>query len=229
MVVVVCAGVPFLMQAGKGLDERKAEVRVRFKPNTRTRALFGTTLPGNELVMRIQPNEACYLTTYSREPGLEEVIKPTSMEMSWATQFPGERNNKHATVETSQSLIPIDFAKIGSGRTSGKRNQTIDVSFRTGAYVGDAYEKMLLSAAKGDGRLFVGEQELVQAWRIFTPLLHEIDAARPLPTPYHFNSAAPPGFVPWAKRHGVELEQPALFDELSPEVRKTHLCCAIFY
>jgi glucose-6-phosphate 1-dehydrogenase len=95
--------------------------------------------------------------------------------------------------------------------------------------VGDAYEKMLLSAAKGDGRLFVGEQELVQAWRIFTPLLHEIDAARPLPTPYHFNSAAPPGFVPWASRHGVELEQPALFDELSPEVRKTHLCCAIFY
>jgi glucose-6-phosphate 1-dehydrogenase len=91
------------MQAGKGLDERKAEVRVRFKPNTRTQALFGTTLPGNELVMRIQPNEACYLTTYSREPGLEEVIKPTSMEMSWATQFPGERNNKHATVETSQS------------------------------------------------------------------------------------------------------------------------------
>ena len=61
-------------------------------------------LPGNELVMRIQPDEACFLNTFSKEPGLATVVKPTRMEMSWATQFKG-------------------------------------------AYVGDAYEKMLLFAA----------------------------------------------------------------------------------
>jgi glucose-6-phosphate 1-dehydrogenase len=162
-------GVPFLMQAGKGLDERKAEVRVRFKPDPRTQALFGS-LPGNELVMRIQPNEACYLTTYSKEPGLGDTLKSTKMEMAWATEFPG-------------------------------------------AYVGDAYEKMLLSAAKGDGRSFVGEQELVQAWRIFTPLLHEIDAMKPMPTSYPFNSEFPPGFEAWSATHGV-----AVGDAASPEV-----------
>lgn len=164
-------GVPFLMQAGKGLDERKAEVRVRFKPDARGRALFGE-LPGNELVMRIQPDEACYLTMYSKEPGLEDTLKSTKMEMSWATEFPG-------------------------------------------AYVGDAYEKMLLSAAKGDGRSFVGEQELVQAWRIFTPLLHEIDATRPMPTSYPFNSVFPPGFEAWSAAHGVAVGDAAA---LSPGV-----------
>jgi glucose-6-phosphate 1-dehydrogenase len=165
-------GVPFLMQAGKGLDERKAEVRVRFKPDPRTQALFGS-LPGNELVMRIQPNEACYLTTYSKEPGLGDALKSTKMEMAWATEFPG-------------------------------------------AYVGDAYEKMLLSAAKGDGRSFVGEQELVQAWRIFTPLLHEIDATKPMPTLYPFNSEFPPGFEAWSATHGVAVGDAAASPEVSP-------------
>jgi glucose-6-phosphate 1-dehydrogenase len=50
-----------------------------------------------------------------------------------------------------------------------------------GAYVGDAYERMFLNAAKGDGSLFVSEAELVEAWRIFTPLLHEIDEQKPEP------------------------------------------------
>ena len=47
------SGVPFLMKAGKGLDERMAEVRVKFKPQAYNK-LMGANLPGNELVMRIQ-------------------------------------------------------------------------------------------------------------------------------------------------------------------------------
>ena len=34
---------------------------------------------------------------------------------------------------------------------------------------------MFLNAAKGDNALFVGSGELVEAWRIFTPLLHAIE------------------------------------------------------
>jgi glucose-6-phosphate 1-dehydrogenase len=155
-----CAGVPFLMKAGKGLDERTAEVRVRFKPprngwcSSSSSSSSSAPLPGNELVMRIQPDEACYLTTYSKEPGLSTVAKPTQMEMKWSTQFEG-------------------------------------------CYVGDAYEKMLLAAAKGDGSMFVGQQELVQAWRIFTPLLHAIDAQKPMPVLYPFGAVEPGGFMAW--------------------------------
>ena len=32
-----------------------------------------------------------------------------------------------------------------------------------------------LNAARGDGSLFVSSAELTEAWRIFTPLLHQID------------------------------------------------------
>ena len=54
-------GVPFLMKAGKGLDERLAEVRVTFKPQPYNavgpRGVDGVTPPPNELVVRIQPGQ----------------------------------------------------------------------------------------------------------------------------------------------------------------------------
>jgi glucose-6-phosphate 1-dehydrogenase len=49
----------------------------------------GADVPGNELVMRIQPDEALYLKTFSKEPGLAQVVKPTVMDMKYATQFEG--------------------------------------------------------------------------------------------------------------------------------------------
>merc|ERR1711871_592626 len=50
-------GVPFMMRAGKGLDERMSESRVTFKHRA-----FNSLVPGqaNQLVMRIQPNESIY-------------------------------------------------------------------------------------------------------------------------------------------------------------------------
>ena len=58
-------GVPFIMRAGKGLDERLCEVRMRMKPRgLARRASLGASTDGsdvNELVMRIQPDEALYM------------------------------------------------------------------------------------------------------------------------------------------------------------------------
>jgi glucose-6-phosphate 1-dehydrogenase len=75
------AGVPFLMKAGKGLDERMAEVRIHFKPQAYNGLMHapGSPVPGNELVLRIQPNESCYLKTYSKLPGLEQVGIPNAL------------------------------------------------------------------------------------------------------------------------------------------------------
>lgn len=52
--------------------------------------------------------------------------------------------------------------------------------------------------------LFVSAAELVEAWRIFTPLLHQIDEQRPQPTLHAFGSL-PAGFVGWAKQRGIEI------------------------
>jgi len=160
------AGVPFLMKAGKGLDERLGEVRVRFKPQAYNK-LFGKADPteSNELVMRIQPDEALFLKTTSKQPGLEQITRPTVMEMHYKDEF-------------------------------------------ANMYVGDAYERMFLNAAKGDGSLFVSAAELVEAWRIFTPLLHQIEEQKPDVVLYPFGSRFPPGFDQWSQSNaGIFQEE----------------------
>merc|ERR1719217_499108 len=59
-------GVPFLMRAGKGLDESLAEVRVTFR-----RKAYNELVPSqpNELVLRIQPDPSIYLNTTIKRPG----------------------------------------------------------------------------------------------------------------------------------------------------------------
>jgi glucose-6-phosphate 1-dehydrogenase len=81
-------GVPFVMKAGKGLDERLAEVRVRYKSQPYNKLLVGPQAK-NELVCRIQPDEALYLKTHTKKPGLEQEVEPTCMDMRYASTFGG--------------------------------------------------------------------------------------------------------------------------------------------
>jgi len=155
-------GVPFMLRAGKGLDERLAEVRVTFRPRPHNGLVGGQP---NELVMRIQPDEAIYLKCLSKMPGWQkDRAAPVVMDMTYSNSFPG-------------------------------------------GYVADAYERMFLNTARGDGSLFVGSEELVEAWRIFTPLLHEIDASQVQPVVYPFGVRAPDGMDAFARRYGIELTE----------------------
>lgn len=162
-------GVPFLLSAGKGLDERLCELRIRFRPQAYNVQLFGAAAR-NELVMRVQPDEALYMVACAKAPGIsaglatEERRTPVAMGLRYATQF-------------------------GDGRPF--------VS-------GDAYERMLLNAARGEQGLSVSSAELVEAWRIFTPLLHQIDAERPQPVLHPFGQL-PDGYVEWAAAFGIDV------------------------
>ena len=51
-------GVPIVLRAGKALDESKVEIRIQFKPVAK--GMF-KEIQRNELVIRVQPNEAIYL------------------------------------------------------------------------------------------------------------------------------------------------------------------------
>jgi len=155
-------GVPFLMRAGKGLDERMAEVRITFKDKE-----FNSLVPGkpNELVMRIQPDEAIYLKFMNKMPGWQQTrAAPAVLDMSYSSSFPGN-------------------------------------------YVADGYERMFLNAARGDGALFVGAEELTEAWRIFTPLLKEIDQRKPEPVVYPFGVRVPDGMDDFAKKYGITMSE----------------------
>jgi len=76
-------GVPFILKAGKGtphsslyvdlkanraaLNEQKTEVRIQFKDIPS--GIF-KDIPRNELVIRVQPNEAVYMKMNTKLPGL---------------------------------------------------------------------------------------------------------------------------------------------------------------
>ena len=165
-------GVPFLLSAGKGLDERLCEIRVRFKPQPYNR-MMGVDA-ANELVMRVQPDEALYMVAVAKTPGIsagvgrDERRTPIAMGLRYATQF-GD----------------------GSPFVSS-----------------DAYERMLLNAARGDQALSVSAAELHESWRIFTPCLRQIDEMRPVPVSHPFGQL-PEGYAEWTEGHGVDIAPPA--------------------
>eukprot|EP01100_Stratorugosa_tubuloviscum_P002378 TRINITY_DN1553_c0_g1_i6.p1 TRINITY_DN1553_c0_g1~~TRINITY_DN1553_c0_g1_i6.p1 ORF type:complete len:574 (-),score=262.87 TRINITY_DN1553_c0_g1_i6:50-1693(-) len=78
------AGTPFILKCGKALNERKAEVRIQFHaPATQ---LF-TNQPQNELVIRVQPNEAIYWKFVSKKPGLSCDLEQTELDLTYHSRF----------------------------------------------------------------------------------------------------------------------------------------------
>jgi len=55
----------------------------------------------------------------------------------------------------------------------------------------DAYERLILDVFVGSQLHFVRSDELSEAWRIFTPMLHYIEQQRPKPTNYVYGSRGP--------------------------------------
>ena len=78
-------GVPFLMKAGKALDNRLAEIRVQFRPVPGS--IYKDKLPhgagNNELVIRIQPEEAITLKMNNKVPGLGINLQTTKLDMHY--------------------------------------------------------------------------------------------------------------------------------------------------
>jgi len=67
------SGVPFIMKAGKAMEVQQTIVRLQFK-KAPSGSLFGDQ-PQNELVIRIQPNEAIYYKILAKLPGLTQRAK----------------------------------------------------------------------------------------------------------------------------------------------------------
>eukprot|EP00041_Stephanoeca_diplocostata_P026646 m.721902 g.721902 ORF g.721902 m.721902 type:complete len:253 (+) comp23014_c0_seq34:1549-2307(+) len=139
-------GVPFIMRAGKALNERKAEIRIQFKDVPGN--IFEETPVRNELVVRIQPDEAMWMKLMNKRPGLSFDASPTFLDLSY--------NERYRT-----AVMP------------------------------DAYERLILEAIQGDQLHFVRSDELEQAWRIFTPMLHKVDNKENEVIEYKFGSRGP--------------------------------------
>ena len=64
------SGVPFIIKAGKGLEQRSSIIRLQYK-KAPPQSLFGEQ-PQNELVIRIQPKESIYYKILAKMPGLQQ-------------------------------------------------------------------------------------------------------------------------------------------------------------
>jgi glucose-6-phosphate 1-dehydrogenase len=95
-------GVPFYVSAGKGLDERLTEIRMRFR-RTRDQALFAAqdALAANELVIRVQPDENIRLRIINTRPGLETTLGETALDLRYSSAF-------HALIPDAYECLLLD-------------------------------------------------------------------------------------------------------------------------
>ncbi|XP_043426354.1 glucose-6-phosphate 1-dehydrogenase isoform X2 [Prionailurus bengalensis] len=154
-------GVPFVLRCGKALNERKAEVRLQFRDVSGD--IFQQQCKRNELVIRVQPNEAVYTKMMTKKPGM--FFNPEESELDL---------------------------------TYGNRYKNVKLP--------DAYERLILDVFCGNQMHFVRSDELREAWRIFTPLLHEIEREKPQPIPYVYGSRGPAEADELMKRVGFQYE-----------------------
>lgn len=153
-------GVPFILKAGKALNEAKVEVRIQF------RNVAGSLYTGaarNELVLRVQPDEAVYIKFNNKQPGLS-----------------------YQTIQTELNLT--------------YQNRYTDMA------IPEAYESLILDVLRNDHSNFVRDDELVAAWKIFTPLLHKIDAHHSdiKLSSYKYGSRGPVELDSFMKRYGYD-------------------------
>jgi glucose-6-phosphate 1-dehydrogenase len=143
-------GVPFVLEAGKALDERLCEIRLHFKGSTESQP--------NALVMRLQPTPALYFCANLKKPGFSET--PVSTHLG------------------------VDYA--------GAANK-----------IPDAYTRLLLDVLRGHQASFVRDDELLAAWKIFTPVLHQTERECVQPLPYQMGTSGPESRADYLEKVGV--------------------------
>lgn len=80
------------------------------------------------------------------------------------------------------------------GRSFELEETELDLTYNKrykGAILPDAYERLILDVFTGSQMHFVRSDELAEAWRIFTPVLKELEASGEAPLPYKFGSRGP--------------------------------------
>ncbi|CAN6675034.1 glucose-6-phosphate 1-dehydrogenase [Trichomonascus vanleenenianus] len=113
------AGVPFIMTAGKALDEALVDVRIQFKES----AGFGDYPSSrDELVLRVQPKEAIYMKLVTKYPGYGSKVAVSDLELPYSKRFPGIR-----IPEAYEALI---LDALNEDHSNFVRDDELDVSWR---------------------------------------------------------------------------------------------------
>lgn len=94
------------------------------------------------------------------------------------------------------------------GRSFDLEETELDLTYNKrykNAVLPDAYERLILDVFTGSQMHFVRSDELAEAWRIFTPVLREIETCQDPPLPYKFGSRGPQQADHLASKHGYKF------------------------
>ncbi|XP_026474189.1 glucose-6-phosphate 1-dehydrogenase [Ctenocephalides felis] len=106
--------------------------------------------------------------------------KPKRNELVIRVQ-PGEA--VYLKMMTKTPGITFDMEETEMDLTYGNRYKEVKLP--------DAYERLILDVFIGSQMHFVRSDELTEAWRIFTPILHKIENEKVRPIPYKYGSRGP--------------------------------------
>merc|ERR1711988_2072879 len=109
--------------------------------------------------------------------------------------FKGEsvRNELVIRVQPNESVYCKVMTK-SPGMSFSLQETELDLTYKSrykDARLPEAYERLILDVFVGSQMHFVRSDELAEAWRIFTPLLHKIENEKPTPIPYKYGSRGP--------------------------------------
>lgn len=76
---------PFVLRCGKALNERKAEVRLQFRDVAGD--IFQRQCKRNELVVRVQPNEAVYTKMMTKKPGMFFNPEESELDLTYGNRY----------------------------------------------------------------------------------------------------------------------------------------------
>lgn len=112
-------GVPFIMKAGKALNEGKVEVRIQFKDATQ--GIFND-ISRNELVLRIQPSEAVYMKMNAKLPGFATRAVPVELDLTYKKRF------TEAKIPQAYEALILDAFK--GDHSNFVRDDELDVAWK---------------------------------------------------------------------------------------------------
>lgn len=104
-----------------------------------------------------------------------------------------KRNELVIRVQPSEAIYMKMMAKT-PGMSIDCEESELDLTYGSryrGVKMPDAYERLILDVFMGSQIHFVRSDELSEAWRIFTPLLHHIEREKPTPIPYKYGGRGP--------------------------------------
>jgi len=104
------------------------------------------------------------------------------------------RNELVIRVQPNESVY-IKMMTKTPGMSFSLQETELDLTYKSrfrNARLPEAYERLLLDVFVGSQVHFVRSDELAEAWRIFTPLLHTIEKEKPEPLKYKYGTRGPP-------------------------------------